>query len=137
MGIRLLHHRAAPAQPSADGPAGVPLPPVPAFALGASTARVPATLATALHHTAADLRRRLARRDKTAVRTPETPAWRLPADLARGYLALTLALLPWSRPARTVTVFVAAPAPVSARPDGSAPCRRLPGLQGPEPDGTP
>jgi hypothetical protein len=137
MGIRLLHHRTAPAQASADGPACLPLPPVPAFALGASTARIPATVATALRHTAADLRRRLVRRDRTAVRTSETPAWLLWAGLARGYLALALTLLPRSRPGHTVTVFIAAPAPVSARPDGSAPHRRRPGPQGPEPDATP
>ncbi|GGW53383.1 hypothetical protein GCM10010320_37820 [Streptomyces caelestis] len=51
MGIRTLLRRTAP---------GAALPPVPPFAAAASTIRVPATLTTALRHTTADLRQRLA-----------------------------------------------------------------------------
>ncbi|MER7401336.1 hypothetical protein ABT373_02350 [Streptomyces sp. NPDC000070] len=52
MGIRTLLRRTAP---------GAALPPVPPFAAAAGTIRVPATLTTALRHTMADLRQRLAR----------------------------------------------------------------------------
>ncbi|MEU6178035.1 hypothetical protein [Streptomyces coeruleorubidus] len=52
MGIRTFLRRTAP---------GVALPPLPPFAAAASTIRVPATLTTALRHTTADLRKRLAR----------------------------------------------------------------------------
>ncbi|GAB2838751.1 hypothetical protein GCM10027074_01370 [Streptomyces deserti] len=157
-------------------------PPVPAFAAAASTARIPATLATALHQATADLRRRLADgwrptgpgpigpgptrpgstrpgstrpgstgpssmgpdpagpgpidRDPAAVPPAEPSAWRLWADLARGYLTLVLALLPRPRPAPALTVFIATADTLSGRPDGSASCRRLPGPQGPQPGAT-
>ncbi|MFC8087839.1 hypothetical protein [Streptomyces sp. NPDC057340] len=124
MGIRMLHHRTTPARARArtDGPARVPLLPVPVFAPGASTGRTPATLTTVLRRTATGLSRPLARRaPATAATTPhETPAWRLWADLARGYLALALTLLPRPRPAHTFTVFVATADTLGARPGGSA-----------------
>ncbi|WP_238697242.1 hypothetical protein [Streptomyces sp. E2N166] len=104
----------------------MPLPPVPVVAPGASTGRIPATLATALRRTAADLRRRLVHRGPAAATPRETPAWRLWADLTRGYLALALTLLPRSRPAQTVTVFVASADTLSAGSGGSAPYRRRP-----------
>ncbi|MFI8945873.1 hypothetical protein ACIGO6_05070 [Streptomyces sp. NPDC053750] len=137
MGIRMLHHRTTPARASTDRPARVPLPPVPVFAPGASTGRVPTTLATALHRTAAHLRRRLARRYPAAATPRETSARRLWADLTRGYLALALGLLPRTRPAHTFTVFVATTDTLSAPPGGPAPYRRLPGPWGPGPDATP
>lgn len=133
MGIRMLHRRTARARTQAQAAdlaaAATPRPPVPAFAAGASTARIPADLAMAVRHTAADLRRRLTFRDDTdvdpreqarnprgpAVTPHDTPVWRLWADLGRGYLALVLTRLPRSRPVHTVTVFMATP------PDGSAP----------------
>ncbi|WP_328559884.1 hypothetical protein [Streptomyces coelicoflavus] len=99
----------------------MPLLPVPVFAPGASTGRTPATLTTALHRTAKDLRRRLARKDPAASAPHEAPAWRLWADLARGYLALALTLLPRPRPARTFTVFVAGADPLGARRGGPSP----------------
>ncbi|GGT12750.1 hypothetical protein [Streptomyces chromofuscus] len=125
MGIRMLSRRTAPAQA-----------PPPAHAVGASTARVPGGPAAVLSHAAADLRRRVTAhwnsRRPLAPRARDTAAWRLWADLARGYLALCLTLLPRAaRPASTLTVFVA-PLPVVAGairpPDGSgpAPCRPLP-----------
>ncbi|MFH9572868.1 hypothetical protein [Streptomyces sp. NPDC017230] len=113
----------------------MPLLRVPVVAPGASTGRIPATVTTALRRTAADLRRRLAHRDPTAATSRETPAWRLWADLARGYLALALTLLPRSRPAHTFTVFVAPADTLSAGPGGPAPYRHLPGFRGPEPGG--
>ncbi len=138
MGIRMLHHRTTPARASTDGPARVPLLPVPAVAPGASTGRTPTTLATALRRTAADLRRGLAHRGQATATPRETPAWALWADLARGYLALALTLLPRTRPAHTVTVFVASADPLSARPGGPAPHRRPPaGSWGQGPDATP
>ncbi|MFA3874488.1 hypothetical protein ABS735_12475 [Streptomyces sp. MMCC 100] len=99
----------------------MPLLPVPVFAPGASTGRTPTTLTTALHRTAKDLRRRLARRAPATAAPHEAPAWHLWADLARGYLALALTLLPRPRPARTFTVFVATADTPGARPDGPAP----------------
>ncbi|MET8568609.1 hypothetical protein [Streptomyces sp. NPDC004783] len=138
MGIRMLHHRTTPARASTDGPARVPLLRVPVFAPGASTGRTPATFAAALGRTAADLRRRLVRRDPADAAPPRgTPAWRLWADLARGYLALALTLLPQPRPARTFTVFVAPADTLSARPAGPAPHRRLPGGRDAGPDAAP
>ncbi|AQS70106.1 hypothetical protein B1H29_27370 [Streptomyces pactum] len=131
----MLHHRTTPARAS-TGPARVPLLPVPVVAPGASTGRIPTTLATALRRTAADLRRGLVDRAPAAASPREMPAWRLWADLTRGYLALALTLLPRARPAHTFTVFVASADSVSALPGGSAPYRR-PGLWGPEPDATP
>ncbi|GAA3958030.1 hypothetical protein GCM10022384_08720 [Streptomyces marokkonensis] len=137
MGIRMLHHRTTPARASTDGPARVPFLRVPVVAPDASTGRVPATVTTALRRTAAELRRGLAHRDPTAATRRETPAWSMWADLARGYLALALTLLPRSRPAHTFTVFVAPDDTLSGRPGGPAPHRRLPGFRGPEPDATP
>jgi hypothetical protein len=136
MGIRMLHHRTTPARASTDRPARVLLP-VPVFAPGASTGRIPTTLATALRRTTADLRRRIVHRDPTAATPRETPAWHLWTDLARGYLTLALTLLPRSRPAHTFTVFVATADTLSARPGGPAPCRRLPGFREAGPDATP
>ncbi|WP_201301814.1 hypothetical protein [Streptomyces tendae] len=118
MGIRMLHHRTTPARARTDGPARVPLLPVPVFAPGASTGRTPATLTTVLRRTARDLRRPLARRARATAAPHETPAWRLWADLARGYLALALTLLPRPRPAHTFTVFVATADSLGARPGG-------------------
>ncbi|WP_432162924.1 hypothetical protein [Streptomyces tendae] len=118
MGIRMLHHRTTPARARTDGPARVPLLPVPVFAPGASTGRTPATLTTVLRRTATDLRRPLARRARATAAPHETPAWRLWADLARGYLALALTLLPRPRPTHTFTVFVATADSLGARPGG-------------------
>ncbi|MFJ6073368.1 hypothetical protein ACIQFU_21400 [Streptomyces sp. NPDC093065] len=99
--------------------------PVPVFAPGASTGRTPTTLTTALHRTAKGLRRRLAHRRALAASTAraphETPAWQVWADLARGYLALALTLLPRTRPARTFTVFVASADTPGGRHGGPAP----------------
>ncbi|MEU9630538.1 hypothetical protein AB0D89_27530 [Streptomyces luteogriseus] len=55
MGIRTFLSRTAP---------GVALPPVPAFEAAASTVRVPVTFTSALRHTTADLRQRLATRGR-------------------------------------------------------------------------
>ncbi|MEU3896991.1 hypothetical protein [Streptomyces sp. NPDC029519] len=137
MGIRMLHHRTTPGRASTDRPARVPLLPVPVFAPGASTGRTPTTLTMALRRTTADLRRGLLHRDQAAATPRETPAWRLWADLARGYLALALTLLPRTRPAHTFTVFVASTDTLRARPGGPVPYRRLPGRRGPGPDATP
>ncbi|WP_405993985.1 hypothetical protein [Streptomyces sp. NBC_00986] len=129
MGIRTLHRRTAQAQAAGAAAAqGALRPPVPAFAAGASTARIPADLAMAVRHTAAGLRRRLTFRDDTAVdpreqaRHPQGPAttptgtavWRLWAELGRSYLDLVLTRIPRSPSAHTMTVFIATP------PDGSA-----------------
>jgi hypothetical protein len=118
-------------------------PPVPVFAAAASTARTPATLATALRNATADLGRRIADGRRRTARTPtavgladEQPPWRLWAELARAYLTLVLTLLPRPRPVRTVTVFVAASDTLSVRPYGSAAAYRR--RQGPPwPDATP
>ncbi|MEV5338112.1 hypothetical protein AB0K93_06430 [Streptomyces sp. NPDC052676] len=116
MGIRMLNHRGAPL-----------LRPVPAFSAGASTARDLAGPATALRRAAVDLRRRIARRAPTAVRLRETiDTWRPWADLARGYLALFLALMPRPRPAYTVTVFTAKAPTLSEPPNGSGTAPRGP-----------
>ncbi|WP_406127871.1 hypothetical protein [Streptomyces sp. NBC_00989] len=124
MGIRTLHRRTAQAQAAGAAAAqGAPRPPVPAFAAGASTARIPADLAMAVRHTAAGLRRRLTFRDDTAVdpreqaRHPQgpattptgTPVWRLWADLGRSYLDLVLTRIPRPPSAHTMTVFIATP----------------------------
>ncbi|AKZ55135.1 hypothetical protein SAM23877_2086 [Streptomyces ambofaciens ATCC 23877] len=143
MGIRMLHHRTTPARASTDRPARVLFLPVPVFAPGASTGRTPTTLATALRRTATDLRRRLTRRvdrdDRTAAPTPPPGALarHLWVDLARGYLALALTLMPRTRPAHSFTVFVASTDTLSARPGGPAPYRRLLGFREPGPDATP
>ncbi|MFF5956667.1 hypothetical protein [Streptomyces luteogriseus] len=55
MGIRTFLSRTRP---------GVALPPVPAFEAAASTVRVPVTFTSALRHTTADLRQRLATRGR-------------------------------------------------------------------------
>ncbi|GAA3493489.1 hypothetical protein GCM10019016_005880 [Streptomyces prasinosporus] len=154
MGIRMLHRRAAPPRADADGPTLEAFPPVPVFATAASTARVPATLAAALRHAAADLGRRVTggrrRTDRASTAagparpgTPpglpgEPPPWRLWAELARGYLTLVLTLLPRPRPVRTITVFVAAGETLSVRPYGPAAAhRRLQDPLRPGPDATP
>ncbi|GAA4601020.1 hypothetical protein GCM10023177_56750 [Streptomyces violaceoruber] len=121
MGIRMLHHRTTPARARTDGPARVPLLPVPVCAPGASTGRIPATVTTVLHRTATDLRRRLVHRAPATAAPQGTPAWQLWADLARGYLALALALLLRPRPAHTFTVFVAPTDTPGTRPGGPAP----------------
>ncbi|GHJ03826.1 hypothetical protein TPA0906_56910 [Streptomyces olivaceus] len=153
MGIRMLHHRTTtPARASTDRPARASHSPVPVCAPGASTGRIPTPLTTTLRRTATDLRRRLRHRPP-ALATPatapaapggeprRTPAWRLWADLARGYLALALTLLPrpHPRPGHTFTVFVAPTDTLTARPGGPgpAPHRDRPGRWGPEPDATP
>ncbi|MFE1440604.1 hypothetical protein [Streptomyces sp. NPDC058739] len=102
MGIRMLDRR----------PARQPLAPVPAFASGASTARIVLGPAEAVRSVAADLGRALARcralgpllrcRPLAAVRLSGTAPWRQWADLAGGYLALLLALLPPGRHADRV-----------------------------------
>ncbi|MFK4147503.1 hypothetical protein [Streptomyces sp. NPDC004065] len=118
MGIRMLNHRPA-VSPTAVGAApAAPPPPVPALAAGASTARIPADLATAVRRVASGLRGRLVR---GAAGPGETPPWCLWADLARGYLALLVARLPRPAPAPTVTVFVATASPTGDRPDGPSP----------------
>lgn len=109
MGIRMLNHRPAVSQTTVGAEPAAPLPPVPALAAGASTARVPTDLAAPLRRAGTGLRRRLAPR--------EPLPWRLWADLTRGYVALFLARLPRPGPVRTVTVFVAAP-PAADRPSG-------------------
>ncbi|MFE2279317.1 hypothetical protein ACFXAE_19185 [Streptomyces sp. NPDC059454] len=132
MGIRMLHRRAAPPRPGGHAV----FPPVPVFAVAASTARAPATLATALRNATADLGRRIVGGRRRTARTPtavglagEQPPWRLWAELARAYLTLVLTLLPRPRPVRTVTVFVAASDTLSVRPYGSTAAYRRP--QGP------
>ncbi|MBL1084837.1 hypothetical protein JK359_23180 [Streptomyces actinomycinicus] len=119
MGIRTLHRRTPEATPRARADSfsaqAVPASPVPAFAAGASTARIPADLAATVRRVTKELRRGL------AGRPARTPDWRQWADLARGYLALTVTLIPRSRPRHTLTVFVAS---LTERP--SAPGRRRP-----------
>ncbi|MFI5682694.1 hypothetical protein [Streptomyces sp. NPDC051636] len=123
MGIRTLHSRTAHAWPTAqagaDAAPGTPPPPVPAFAAGASTARIPTAPATVVRRTAADLGRRLTGR---LSRAGKATVWRSWADLGRGYLALLSARLPRTRPAHTMTVFVAT---LTERPTGSAGHRPL------------
>ncbi|WP_437053581.1 hypothetical protein [Streptomyces sp. enrichment culture] len=122
----------------------MPHSPVPVYASGASTGRIPTPLATTLRRTAADLRRRLGRRHPRPAAVPdetretrETPAWRLWADLARGYLALALTLLPRPSTGHTFTVFVAPADTLRARRGGPVPRRSRPGWWGPEPDAAP
>lgn len=135
MGIRMLHHPTAPPRTGAEGPACVSLPPVPVSAPGASTARIPETVATAVRRAVTDLSRGFARRAPAIARSRAALVrW---AEPARGYLALALTLLPRPRPARTFTVFVATADTVSARADGSPPHRRRPGRPGPGPDAAP
>ncbi|AWW40117.1 MULTISPECIES: hypothetical protein [Streptomyces] len=118
MGIRMLNRRRSD-------------PPAPTHAVGASTARIPTGPVTAVRHTVADARRRLAEREfrKPVARRPrDTAVWRLGADLARNSLAFCRSLLPKpARPAHTLTVFVATlpERPAVKPPDGSGPtpCR--------------
>ncbi|MEV6837341.1 hypothetical protein AB0N17_23045 [Streptomyces sp. NPDC051133] len=108
MGIRTLHRRT----PEADTRAwadtasaqALPASPVPALAADASTARIPADVTDTVRRAAKDLRRTLAGQ---TTRTGRTPGWCQWADLARGYLALALTLLPSARPRPTLTIFVA------------------------------
>jgi hypothetical protein len=126
MGIRMLNRR----------PALSPLAPVPAFAAGASTARLALGPAEAVRHAAVDLGRALShcrpvsalgrcrplRGTLAAVgRARDTTRWRQWADLARGYAALLLTLLPRTRPAGSLTVFVVGVPALSGPSDGSAP----------------
>ncbi|MES9522136.1 hypothetical protein [Streptomyces capoamus] len=136
MGIRMLHRRTpeAPTGAWADtvSAQAVPVAPVPALAADASTARIPADLATTVRQATRRLRRGLAGRPAA------TPDWRQWTDLARGYLALVLSLIPRSRPRPTLTVFVASlterPAPAgSYRP----PHRSAQAPHGPRPDARP
>ncbi|MFJ7148259.1 hypothetical protein ACIQVT_08650 [Streptomyces sp. NPDC100445] len=80
---------------------------VPVLAAGASTARIPADLATTVRRVTRNLRRRL----------PDRRLW---ADLARAYLALALTQVPRARPRHTLTVFVAS---LTERPDAPGPHR--------------
>ncbi|MDO0915740.1 hypothetical protein QQM39_34430 [Streptomyces sp. DT2A-34] len=137
MGIRTLHRRTAPApaQANAEKAPSEAQPSLPPFAPGASTARIPADLMSTLRNTATIARRGLAHRAQ---------GW---AELTRSYLALALTLLPRSRPAGTVTVFIAPVGTLTEPPDGSAPYRPHPHPrcqgqdqgqdQGPGPDATP
>ncbi|MET7736468.1 hypothetical protein ABZT02_34665 [Streptomyces sp. NPDC005402] len=143
MGIRMLHRRTAPAQAYADRAPFSVQRPVPAHAAAASTARLPFDLATLLRRARArvagariparltiPLRHRVTRRDRDVVQHEEPSRRRLWAELAFGYLALALTLLPRSRPMPTMTVFIAATAAdavserVGERP---LPGRRTPG----------
>jgi len=78
----MVHRRTASPQADTDTPPCPLCPSVPVFAAGASTARVPTDLATALrrtaHRTAGGLRRKLAA-------AAEPPAWRLWAELGWSY----------------------------------------------------
>ncbi|MET4659033.1 hypothetical protein ABID80_002748 [Streptomyces sp. PvP037] len=135
MGIRMLHRSAAPPRTGTDGPTPGASEPVPVFAAAASTARIPATLATALRSATANLGRRVTG-PAPAARRDEQPPWRLWAELTRAYLTLVLTLLPRPRPVRTVTVFVAAGDTLRVRPYGSA--AAYPHPPGPPwPDATP
>ena len=138
MGIRMLHRRTAPAQAYA-APSSAQRP-VPAHAAAASTARipfdlarllrrVPARFAATLRHAASALRHRDA---VDAVEQEEPSGPRLWAELALGYLALALTLLPRSRPMPTMTVFMATSDTVSERAGG----RSLPGHRTPGPGAT-
>ncbi|OIK25695.1 hypothetical protein VT52_020830 [Streptomyces malaysiense] len=91
----------------------LPASPVPALAADASTARIPADPATSVRRAARNVRRGLKDRTARTGAAGRAPDWRQWADLARGYLALTLALVPRSRPRPTLTVFVA---PLAERP---------------------
>ncbi|MET8078465.1 hypothetical protein [Streptomyces sp. NPDC005303] len=156
MGIRMLHRRSAPAQAYADQARFSAQRPVPAHAAAASTARIPfdlatllrrararaaspripARLTTPLRHAATDLRHRVTRRDQGAVEDEEPSRCRLWAELALGYLALALTLLPGSRPMSTMTVFVAAVVAEADAVSERAGDRRLPGRRGPGPGAT-
>ncbi|MGW0993765.1 hypothetical protein [Streptomyces sp. NPDC002520] len=107
MGIRMLHrrtpeaHKATAAWADTASDRVTHASPVPPLAADASTARIPADPAATMRRATVDLRRRL------TDRTYHAPDWRAWTDLARGYLALLLALIPKARPRRTLTVFVA------------------------------
>ncbi|MGN5378336.1 hypothetical protein ACQ4WX_14960 [Streptomyces lasalocidi] len=141
MGIRMLHRRTPEAhiraawQGISSTQARLPVSPVPALAVGASTVRVPVDLARTVRRATAHLRRRCA---GTAARADRVPDWRQWADLARGYLALALTLVPRTRPRPTLTVFVAS---LTDRRAGSGPqrsSRRDPrDRPAPGPDATP
>ncbi|GHF63117.1 hypothetical protein [Streptomyces thermodiastaticus] len=111
MGIRMLNHRPAVSRAAVGAAPAAPASPVPAFAAGASTARIPVGPATAVRRAVTGLSRRLA---------PGEPCpWRVWADLARGYVALALEGLPLRpAPARTFTVFVAAVPQPAESPGG-------------------
>ncbi|MEU6667350.1 hypothetical protein [Streptomyces sp. NPDC046727] len=130
MGIRMLHHRTPEAATGAwadtASAQAVPATPVPALAADASTARIPADLATTVRKVTKDLRRGL------TVRPAHRPDWRQWADLARGYLALTLAAIPRSHPRPTLTVFVAPLTERGAAPGPHRPPHRDPGDQRPD-----
>lgn len=138
MGIRMLHRRPPEADTRAAwaDPASaqaLPASPVPALAADASTARVPADLAETVRTAAMGLRRRLT---GLTAGTDHVADWRQWADLARGYLALALTLLPRSRPRPTLTVFVAS---LSERPGVRDPQRppRRENRPAPGPDAAP
>ncbi|MEU2436335.1 hypothetical protein ABZ595_09050 [Streptomyces rubradiris] len=118
MGIRMLHRRtpeaAAGAWAGVASAQDVPATPVPALAADASTARIPADLATSVRTVTEGLGRGL------TARPARVPDWRQWSDLARGYLALALALLPRARPRTKLTVFVA---PLTGRPAAPGPHR--------------
>ncbi len=124
MGIRMLHRRtpeaAAGAWAAVASAQAVPAAPVPALAADASTARVPADPVA----TVRGVTRRLGRALTT--RPARLPDWRQWTDLARGYLALALTLIPRSRPRREITVFVASLTERPATPGPHRPPRRDP-----------
>ncbi|WBO66976.1 hypothetical protein [Streptomyces camelliae] len=130
MGIRMLHRRTPDADTRAwaditSARATMPASPVPALAARASTARIPADLAETVRTAATGLRRGLA---GLTARSDHAPDWRQWADLARGYLALALSLIPRSRPRQTLTVFVAS---LSERERPTAPHLRRPAHRDP------
>ncbi|MFJ6660089.1 hypothetical protein ACIQNG_27615 [Streptomyces sp. NPDC091377] len=126
MGIRMLNRRPV---------SSTPLAPVPAFAAGASSARLALGPAEALRHTVKEFRHRFPpAREPDPVRPDDPAAWRLWTELARGRLALLLTLLPRTRRSRTVTVFIA-PALTPPPPDAPA-GRHLPWSGGPGPGTT-
>ncbi|WP_405521325.1 hypothetical protein [Streptomyces canus] len=135
MGIRMLHRRTATAQAYADPAPLSAQRPVPAHAAAASTARIPFDLATllrrvparfttTLRHAATELRHRVTRRDRDAAEQEEPSGHRLWAELALGYLALALTLLPRSRPMATMTVFMATTADTVSERAGGRPIPR-------------
>ncbi|MFF7354709.1 MULTISPECIES: hypothetical protein [Streptomyces] len=136
MGIRMLHRRTPEAVTRAwadtASAQAMPASPVPALAADASTARIPADLAATVRRAAMHLRQRLA---GLTARADHAPDWRQWADLARGYLALALTVIPRSRPRPTLTVFVASLTERPASPGSHRPPHR--GRPEPGPDATP